>query len=151
MIKNYTSKAKTTFDTIQKSLIAHGAKQIMFEYDDGGQVKSLNFALVIGERTCGFQLPARVDKVELIFYKNKKPRYNWQQAEPLTEDEKAQAYRTAWANIRDWITAQLALIETEQVKMEEVFLPYMIIGKDKTLFEGMRDNQFLLPSGKGGE
>lgn len=147
MIKNYTSTSKQTFDVIQKTLVSHGAQQIMFEYDDKGRIKTLNFALDLQGRMCGFKLPANVEKVEMIFYKNKKTRYDWQKPDPLTEDEKAQAYRTAWANIRDWITAQMALIETEQVKMEEVFLPYMIIGKNKTLYQGMSENKFLLPEG----
>lgn len=149
MIKNYTSNSKQTFDVIQKCLAMHGAKQVMFEYGQDGRVLSLNFALDIGGRLCGFTLPARVEKVEAIFLANKKPRFDWQKPEPLKQDEKDQAYRTAWANIRDWITAQMALVETEQAKVEEVFLPYLIIGENKkTLYEGMASNNMQLPSPK---
>lgn len=147
MIKNYTSNSKQTFDVIQKCLVSHGAQQIMFEYQSDGKVKSLNFALSVTNRLCGFTLPARVEKVEAIFLANKKPRYDWQKSEPLTQDEKDQAYRTAWANVRDWITAQMAFIETEQAKIEEIFLPYLIVGEDnKTLYEGMAVNKFMLPA-----
>jgi hypothetical protein len=47
----------------------------------------------------------------------------------------------------------MALLETEMVKMEQIFLPYMITGDNKTLFERMVDHKFMLPegSGKGGE
>lgn len=142
MIKNYTSTSTQTFDKIQKILIEHNAKSINFEYKNG-KVSGLIFVLEINGNDFGFKLPARVEGVESIFYKNKKPRYNWQNAEPLTDKEKEQAYRTAWANIRDWIDAQMALIDTEQAKLEEVFLPYLIVdSKSQTLFEKYEDNGF---------
>lgn len=139
MIKNYTSNSKQTFDAIQKCLIEHKANQIMFEYDDNGQVKTLNFSLKIEDKFVGFTLPARVENVKKIFDREG---YNYKEEQP---------YKTAWANIRDWLTAQMALIDTDQVKIEEVFLPYMIIGKNKTLYQGMQENQFMLPSGNQDE
>jgi len=39
----------------------------------------------------------------------------------------------------------LTLINLEQAKIEEVFLPYLIMPSNKTLFETMERNQFLLP------
>ena len=57
----------------------------------------------------------------------------------------AQARRTAWANIRDWLDAQMALIETGQVKLEEVFLPYMTDTTGKTLYERIQERNFKLP------
>jgi hypothetical protein len=65
----------------------------------------------------------------------------------LTETQKEQAYKTAWANIRDWITAQMALLDTGMVKPEEIFLPYMQDTQGVTLFERMEEQGFLLPSG----
>ena len=56
-----------------------------------------------------------------------------------------QARRTAWRNIKDWLDAQMALIETEQVKLEEIFLPYMTDGSGKTLYEYMKEGDFKLP------
>jgi len=145
MIKNYTSNSKNTFDAIQKALATHGAKQVFFDYNQNGQVKALAFSLDIQGKLIGFMLPARVENVEKIFAASKKDRWGYQKA--LDEDDKQQAYRTAWANIRDWLTSQLALIDTEQVKMEEVFLPYMMVSKDVTLFQSMENNGMLLPSG----
>jgi len=152
MIKNYTSNSKQTFDIIQKCLIQHKAQQIMFEYEDNGTVKALAFVLKINDKIFGFRLPARLENVEKMFFieKNKK-RQTWQHKIELNDEEKQQAYRTAWANIRDWITAQMALIDTEQVKMEEVFLPYMVVGNNKTLFEHQQEIVFkALPTGQVG-
>ena len=148
MIKNYTSNSKQTFDKIQKILSSHKANQILFEYDDNGKLKSLSFSLKIADKTIGFKLPARVESVEAIFYQNKKPRYSWREAEPLDDKEKDQAYRTAWANIRDWLDAQMALIDTGQVKIEEVFLPYAVNHEGKTYFEVVSRQGYQLPSGK---
>jgi hypothetical protein len=147
MIKNYTSGTTNTFDKIQKILSSHKAKQIFFEYDDVGRVKALAFSIEVQGKLHAFLLPAHVDKVEAIFYneKNKKVKYaEWQK--DLTDDEKAQAYRTAWANIRDWLDAQMALVDTEQAKVEEVFFPYLATGHNRTLFQDFQENKLQLPS-----
>ncbi len=151
MIKNYTSNSKQTFDKIQKILASHKARQVFFEYNDHGQIITLAFSLQIGERTIAFKLPARVEKVETIFLINKKNkmRYDWdKERATLSDEDKQQAYRTAWANIRDWLDAQMALIDTEQVKIEEVFLPYAVNREGKTYFEVVSTQGYLLPSGK---
>lgn len=123
MIKNYSSNSKQTFDNIQKILIKHNAKSINFEYKEG-KVSGIIFVLEIKDKDYGFRLPARVENVKQIFDKN-----------GLRYDPD-QPYRTAWANIRDWIDAQLALVDTEQAKIEEVFMPYMVVdGNSQSLFE----------------
>ena len=93
----------------------------------------------ISGREVSFRLPARIREVEIRLYgKDAK----------LNETQKKQAYITAWANIRDWVTAQIALIETGMVKAEEVFLPYLLNDRNLTLFETMQERQFLLGSGE---
>jgi hypothetical protein len=58
------------------------------------------------------------------------------------------AERIAWRICKTWLEAQITLINLEQAKLEEVFLPYLVIAGDKTLFETMEQNQFLLPGKK---
>jgi hypothetical protein len=41
--------------------------------------------------------------------------------------------------------ATITLINLEQAKLEEVFLPYLVMPSNKNLFETMEHNQFLLP------
>src|SRR5258708_397167 len=129
------------FQAIQKILVTHKAKQLMFEYGDDGQIYTLTFSLEINKKLHAFKLPARVKSVEHILYGTRPP----------TPTQKEQAYRTAWANIRDWISAQMALIETGMVKFEEVFLPYMVDRSGKTYFEALEQNHFQLDSGKAQE
>ena len=38
----------------------------------------------------------------------------------------------------------MAILESEMVQMDEIFLPYMIDGKGQTLFQAYRNNQLLL-------
>ena len=43
----------------------------------------------------------------------------------------------------------MAILETEMVKMEQIFLPYVITDSGKTLYEAMIDRHFQLGAGKG--
>ena len=56
-------------------------------------------------------------------------------------DEK-QAERIAWRNVKDWIAAQLALVETEQAAMEQVFLPYLLDQENRTLSQRIAESNF---------
>lgn len=143
MIKNYTSNTTGTFEKIQKILANHKATRTMFEYDNTGRIDAISFALKVDDKEVGFRLPARVSSVEKLFQKEDR----WGYKKALTDAQKEQAYRTAWANIRDWLDAQMALIDTEQVKAEEVFLPYAVQRDGRTYFEHAKENQFLLGDG----
>lgn len=137
-LKNASARLTTRpIDTIQEALASHGAKQINLDYEDG-QAVAIIFVLEIGGQRHGFRMPARVENVLVKLYGKRRI---------YTETQKKQAYVTAWACIRDWITAQLALIDIGLVKMEEVFLPYMLIAEKSTVFDLYEQQQFLLKSG----
>lgn len=53
----------------------------------------------------------------------------------------------AWRVCKLWLEAQLTHVNLDQAKMEEIFLPYLVVGNNQTLFEKMEKNQFLLGSG----
>ncbi len=60
-----------------------------------------------------------------------------------------QAVRTAWRIVKDWVEAQMALVETKMASTTEVFLPYAIGRDGKTMFQKVVENpQFLLGDGK---
>ena len=40
----------------------------------------------------------------------------------------------AWRICKTWLEAQITLINLEQAKLEEVFLPYLVMPSNKTLF-----------------
>ncbi len=143
-LKNYTSDMRIDriFSGLQEMLASYGAKQIMFDYGDDGKVKGMAFVIDTPKGMVPIKLPARTDKVAKRMYKDP----SW-----LNEKQKDQTYRTAWKNIYDWVDAQLALLETEMVKLEEIFLPYMATPDGHTFFELMENRGFMLPSGKSEE
>lgn len=137
MLKNYTSgmPINRIFDNIQKMLVAHGAKQIMFDYDNGLAV-GIMFTVQTPKGVLPIKLPVRIEKIKKVF-DNDGVRYK----------DELQPYRTGWKNIHDWIAAQMAMLDTEMVKLEEVFLPYMTTHTGQTYFEVIESRGFMLPSG----
>lgn len=142
-LKNYTSAGHGTFEKIQKVLASHGANKIMYDYGPDGQLTAITFGLDINGQQMGFRLPALTENVVQIMYGGTD---RWGRQKKITQAQRDQAYKTAWANIRDWIDAQMALIDTRQVKLEQVFLPYLIVRGNQTLFEQLESRQFALPS-----
>src|SRR5213083_1226287 len=117
-LKNYTSEGRGTFEKIQNILAVHGANKIMYDYNTDGTLKAITFGFDINGQQAGFRLPALVENVTEILYGGT-DRYG--RTKKITNSQRDQAYKTAWANIRDWIDAQMALVDTRQVKLEQVF------------------------------
>ena len=68
--------------------------------------------------------------------------------EPARCASEEHAYRVAWRIIKDWVEAQLSLLETEMVKMEEIFLPCVIAHSGQTVYQVMAERHFMLGPGK---
>lgn len=140
-IKNYTTSisVQKTLGEIQSLLAQAKATKMMIDYDGSGEPTALTFALQTERGVIGFKLPARVENVAKIMYPGVSRFY--------AGDKRVEQYkRTAWRNIKDWLDAQLALIQTGMVKPEEVFLPYAV-NKGVTLFESFQQGN-LLPRGE---
>lgn len=50
----------------------------------------------------------------------------------------------AWRIVKDWVEAQMAILESEMVQMEEIFLPYMVSASGQTFFEAYQNNQLQI-------
>lgn len=140
-IKNYTTTvpADKSIAEIQVALVQHGAKGVMYQYDDNGQISAMRFVLDIGGKPWNYSLPVEWRKFQQVL-KNDSVR-RW--------DDDAYCYRVAWRNLRDWVLAQMALYETQIVEMPQVFLPFATDKRGKTLYEHINDDpSFLLGSGK---
>lgn len=111
----------------------------MTEYDDGN-VTGLSFKIMTTRGELGIRLPSNTDRVLQVL---KKQRKNNNQVKDTFE----QANKVAWRIIKDWVDAQMAILETEMVEMEQIFLPYVLNNRGKTLYQEFKDNQLLL----GGE
>ncbi|MFA6171988.1 MAG: hypothetical protein WCW77_00600 [Patescibacteria group bacterium] len=144
-LKNYTSSGKNTFEKIQRILATHGASKVMFDYRKDGTLEAISFALDLDGKVMGFRLPAMVENVVKILYGGED---RWGRPKKITDAQREQAYKTAWANIRDWIDAQMALVDTRQVKIHQVFLPYLVMKDNRTLGDHFESNHNLLTEGK---
>lgn len=135
-IKNYTSTVDiyTSLGEIQGALAKHGAIKIMTDYSDGAPT-AISFVLNGPMGMQGFILPAAVDGTMRVFAAQK------------IKADRAQAERTAWRNVRDWVLAQLALVECCDVPMDEVFLPYLADRNGQTLYMAFQSGQLMLGGG----
>lgn len=131
---NYTTKVNvyTTLGEIQGQLVKHGAKKIMQDYDDKQRIVALTFLIDTPAGARGIRLPANVDAVHKVLTRQK------------VKCDREQAERVAWRIVKDWVEAQMAILESEMVQMDEIFLPYMVNDSGQTLFEAYRSNQLLL-------
>lgn len=139
-IKNYTTTIDVykSLEEIQGALASHGARKIMVDYDEEGQPVGVAFGIETPVGSRGFFLPANVDGVRAVFAKQK------------IREQDGQAERTAWRNVRDWIMAQMAIIEAGQVAMEEVFLPYLTDSRGRTMYQLYQGGKLAIGDGSEG-
>ena len=139
-ILNYTTTidAFKTVSEIEYILIKHGAKSIMKNYD-GGTVTALSFLIDTGVQQIPIRLPAKIDNCLNVLRKEKKENPRKQ-----IKDTREQAERVAWRILKDWVEAQMALMDIEMVRFEEIFLPYIETNTGQTLYERLEEKQFLL-------
>lgn len=137
-IKNYTSGVDiyTSLGEIQGALARAGATKIMVDYESG-KPTAVTFAIETVAGTRGFRLPAAVDGTLRVFAAQK------------IKADRAQAERTAWRNIRDWVLAQLALVESCAVAVDKVFFPYLTDGNGRTLYQAYATGQLMLEGANG--
>lgn len=146
---NYTTKIDPdkTAAQIARSLSMHGASAVMTEYDkERGIVSALSFKISIGDRDMGFRLPCDWKPVFAILTKDKKPpqKYDEKRLARWTSEWEIQSVRTAWRIVKDWVEAQMALVETQMVTTQQVFLPYAVMRDGRTLSEHVDTNPGLL-------
>ena len=141
---NYTTQkdADKTAGEISEMLRRAGARAVLTEYDEKGDyISSLSFKMLVGGSEIAFRLPCDWRPVQNVLQEQKRRN---SRVNPSQE----QSIRVAWRIVKDWIEAQLAIIETKMVKTEDVFLPYAIMKDGKTLAETIQSNpEFLLGSG----
>jgi hypothetical protein len=145
-ILNYTTsiEAIKTAGEIQGILAMKGARQISIDYDtDGsGLPISISFMILLFEQPVYFRLPINVDGVfeSMTKYGSKVP--------PRLQTRE-QAQRVAWRILKDWVEAQMALVEAKQAQIAEVFLSYAVDNSGRTFFEVFAESkQKLLTAGE---
>lgn len=141
-IKCYTStvSVERTIASIEQLLVDIGASHIEKQYNKGMPV-SIIFSMPSPDNTViSFKLPAHIDEALVIMrtipeYRNKGPKWI-----------EAQSQRTAWRIVLNWVEAQVAMIQLNQVSPLQLFLPHVFNRMTgETFYEVIvRDNCKLL-------
>jgi|SRR5687768_3545315 len=140
-ILNYTTKidAAKTAGEVQAILAKAGATGVAVQYDAGEPV-ALGFTANTPFGLREFALPADWQAVQRVLRK--------QRVQPSFQTDE-HAKRVAWRIVKDWVEAQLAIIQTEMVTIDQVMLPYMrsdqaVDGRQLTVYEAYQDQQRLM-------
>lgn len=138
-ILNYTTTvdAYKTVAEIENILVRHKALSIMKNYN-GETICSLSFVIDTGRNQIPVKLPSKIEECLKILQNEKKKGTKNIKATP------EQAERVAWRILKDWVEAQMALLDIQMVEFEEIFMPYIIDEQGKTLFERLKEKQFLI-------
>ena len=139
-ILNYTTTidAFKTVSEIEYILVKHKAKSVMKNYE-GESISGLSFLIDTGAVQVPIRLPVKVDECLEVLKREKRnsPKSN-------IKATREQAERVAWRILKDWVEAQMALLDIEMVRLEEIFLPYIEVQRGKTVYEILEKKQFLL-------
>lgn len=115
---NYTTSVAVHRSTaeVQRMLVRAGAEAITATFDQDGVPTGLSFVIngPLGQRA--YSLPVRTNAVAAVLDR--------QQVERRYRTPE-HAQRVAWRIVKDWLAAQLALLETEMVTLDQIMLPYM--------------------------
>lgn len=137
---NYTTTVPVarTIGTVQGLLVEAGARRIQTEYDHVGTPTNIAFAVETAYGLRYFTLPVQASRVTAVMKRDRTvpPRYKTPE----------QGERVAWRIVKDWLEAQLAIIKTEMVTLDQVMLPYMRADNGQTTYELYRDQQLALPA-----
>lgn len=147
---NYSTKvtpSKSIAD-IQDALRKAGATTVATLYDQG-EVSGLQFTVptAFGERA--FMLPANTDRVKEVLQRQAR----YEKLSRAQRDDLQKALKkpewVAWRVLKDWIEAQLALIQTQMVTLDQIMLPYMQADEHgRTVYEVMVARHLALPAGE---
>lgn len=135
---NYTTTiaAAKTIGEVQSMLGRAGASAVAVRYEDK-EPAGLSFTLItaIGERA--YTMPVNVAGVAKILRSDPKTRTRSAYITP------EHAARVAWRVVKDWLEAQLAIIDANMVTLDQVMLPYVHVDGGKTLYDAFRDRELL--------
>lgn len=126
--------AQKSIGEVTAILMSAGARQIMTEFDDRGCPSGVTFTVPTSDGMRAFSLPVNVDKVAVVLKR--------QFPSSALMREREQAERVAWRIAKEWLRAQMAIVETEMVTLDQVMLPYMRTLEGKTVYELFKGGAF---------
>jgi hypothetical protein len=133
---NYTTtiSAEKTATECVAILARAGADAVALTYENK-QPASIAFRLETPHGSREFTLPVNVGGMHKCLLKAGLSR-------KFTDVE--QARRVAWRVAKNWLEAQVAIIDAQMVTIDEVFLPYLQVGAGHTVYEAYRERELHL-------
>ena len=128
-----TISANKTVAEIQSLLSRAKAQAVMTEYDDG-ILCAVSFRIMTPHGLISFRIPANIQKIYQIIVRDKSITPKLRTRE--------QAARVAWRILKDWLEAQLAIVNSEMVDLTQAFLPYAQGPDGRTVYEEIEERKF---------
>lgn len=139
-ILNYTTKIdpSKTIGEISQCLVRHGARKIVTDYDESGLAIGITFSIELNGQPILFSLPCNWPGVLLALEQDKSVARSF--------CTKEQAIRVSWRIIKDWVEAQMAIVQAQLASVVEVFLPYAVTNTGETFYQRVKggETQLLL-------
>jgi hypothetical protein len=138
---NYTTQisVEKTIGEIQSALSKGRARAILIDFDGAGNPVSMSFKVTTPHGDVAFRLPA--DPRPVLTILNQQVREG--KIPRRFQNDVDQSRRVSWRIVKDWVIAQLALVETGMVSVEQVFLAYaQDPATGKTVYERLVESKF---------
>jgi hypothetical protein len=129
---------------IQQLLARKGASHVTTGYDGRGEPVSIDFMYKVGGMPVKFRMPLSFAGVQKALA---------QQSGRSRVSEKTlkeRAVWVAWRILKDWIEAQIALVECNQAEMGQVFMPYALMDDTTTVYQYYVEEQHKRLGAGGG-
>jgi len=120
---------------MQALLGKSGADAVAVMYEEG-KPSGMSFSLATPAGQRSFMLPVDVGAVQKLLTAQKRTHRS-------VDDRPAQAERVAWRIVKDWLAAQLTLIDAQMASLDEVMLPYLVTAPNRTLRDDWRERRAL--------
>lgn len=133
---NYTTEVPVprTVEAIVESLRLVGADSVMLDWDANKNPAGISFIVQAKHGPLSVRLPVDVRRTEQVL----RSQYNRGKA-PRSALRPGQPERVGWRIVKQWLDAQLALIEIEMVTLDQIFLPYAVTPTGQTVYERIQD------------
>jgi hypothetical protein len=131
---------------IIEEITMRGATQVRQDYGPNKTLLGLYFTLDVNGVSLPVELPARIEPMEALLKREMGPRQR-QNAEKIRD----MATRIVWRQLAAWVRAQMSLVDLQIAKTEEVFLPYIQIAPNRTIFKAFSEVNFNLKALRGKE
>lgn len=119
-LRNYTCTVPSMNSAaeIEKLLVEAGATSVSKWYEEN-QLAGFLFQISLDGANLVFRLPANVGRVARLLMQAER-----QPDATMRTRIQAQAARTAWRTLHEWVQAQVHLLEAGQADLLQIFLPY---------------------------